>query len=119
VGDHSILSFKGHQIAESSCGPRSLLQPEELRAVIQAAPAWLVPIVSIAVSTGKRRSQVSGLRWLDLDLEHYRIMLSQTKNGESRVVYLNKAAQAAIGSLEFDLILSLLRNFFRIAVTIR
>ena len=35
-------------------------------------------------------------------LVHDRIMLSQTKNGESRIVYLNKAAQAAIGSLPFD-----------------
>ena len=33
---------------------------------------------------------------------HDRIMLSQTKNGEGRIVYLNKAAQAAIGSLPFD-----------------
>jgi len=78
------------------------LQPAELRAVIQAAPAWLVPIVAIAVSTGMRRSEVIGLRWLDLDLVHDRIMLSHTKNGESRIVYLNKAAQAAIGSLPFD-----------------
>jgi integrase len=78
------------------------LQPAELRAVIQAAPAWLVPIVAIAVSTGMRRSEVLGLRWVDLDLVHGRIMLSQTKNGESRIVYLNKAAQAAIGSLPFD-----------------
>ena len=78
------------------------LQPAELRAVIQAAPAWLVPIVALAVSTGMRRSDVLRLRWLDLDLEHDRIMLSQTKNGESRIVYLNKAAQAAIGSLPLD-----------------
>jgi integrase len=29
-------------------------------------------------------------------------MLSQTKNGESLIVYLNKAAQAAVSSLPFD-----------------
>jgi integrase len=49
-----------------------------------------------------RRSEVLGLRWLDLDLLHDRIMLHQTKNGEGRIVYLNKAAQAAVKSLTFE-----------------
>lgn len=100
-----IIPFQPSQGVKSPKVPAGrvrYLQPAELRAVIQAGPAWLGPIVAIAASTGMRRSEVLGLRWLDLDLLHDRIMLSQTKNGESRVVYLNKAAQAAIGSLSFD-----------------
>jgi integrase len=37
-----------------------------------------------------------------VDLLHDRIILSQTKNGEGRVVYLNKFAQSALESLPFD-----------------
>jgi integrase len=46
-----------------------------------------------------RRSEVLGLRWLDIDLEQNRILLRQTKNGEGRVVYLNKSGVAALRSL--------------------
>jgi integrase len=46
-----------------------------------------------------RRSELLGLRWLDVDLVHNRVMLAQTKNGEGRIVYLNKTAAAAIGSV--------------------
>jgi integrase len=75
------------------------LQPGELRVVLEAAPAWLRPIIAIAVATGMRRSEILGLRWLDIDLNGGRVLLSDTKNGESRIVYLNRLAVQAIESL--------------------
>jgi integrase len=72
------------------------LQPTELRAVLVACPEWLRPIVVLAVSTGMRRSEILGLRWLDVDQPGNRIMLPQTKNGDGRIVYLNSLAQQAI-----------------------
>jgi integrase len=78
------------------------LQPAELRAVLEASPAWLRPVVALAACTGMRRSELLGLRWLNLDLMNGRVMLSQTKNGEGRVVYLNETAKAAIRSLPSD-----------------
>jgi integrase len=75
------------------------LQPGELRAVLEASPEWLRPIVALAACTGMRRSELLGLRWLDVDLAHSRVMLVQTKNGEGRIVYLNETAKAAISSL--------------------
>lgn len=75
------------------------LQPGELRVVLEAAPAWLRPIIALAVSTGMRRSEILGLRWLDIDLNGGRALLSNTKNGESRIVYLNRLAVQAIESL--------------------
>lgn len=77
------------------------LQPTELRALMETSPEWLRPIVALAVSTGMRRSEILGLRWLDIDFQHSRIMLPQTKNGEGRIVYLNKSALAALRSLSF------------------
>jgi integrase len=49
-----------------------------------------------------RRGEILGLRWFDVDSVHDRIMLPQTKNGEGRIVYLNKSAQAVIESLPFS-----------------
>jgi integrase len=78
------------------------LQPTELKVLIEGSLEWLRPIVALAASTGMRRSEIVGLRWMDLDLFHDRIILPQTKNGEGRVVYLNRFAQSALGSLAFD-----------------
>ena len=78
------------------------LQPTELRAVLQACPEWLRPIAGLAVSTGMRRGEILGLRWLDIDRSGRRIMLPQTKNGEGRIVYLNKLAQQALGAVECE-----------------
>ena len=72
------------------------LQPTELRALLESAPEWLRPIVGLAVATGMRRSEILGLRWLDVDVAHSRIMLPQTKNGEGRIIYLNQSAAAAL-----------------------
>ncbi|GAC1435631.1 MAG: hypothetical protein NVS1B11_24350 [Terriglobales bacterium] len=75
------------------------LQLGELRTVLEFSPEWLRPIAALAVCTGMRRSELLGLRWLDVDLIHGRVMLAQTKNGEGRIVYLNESAKAAIATL--------------------
>lgn len=75
------------------------LQPTELRALLESCPEWLRPIVALAVCTGMRRGEVLGLRWLDVDLQHQRIILPQTKNGEGRIVYLNQMANTVLLSV--------------------
>jgi integrase len=76
------------------------LQPTEVRAILEDCPSWLEPIVAIAVSTGMRRSEILGLRWLDVDLVN-RCIMPQSKNGDGRIVHLNQLAQAVIRSLPF------------------
>jgi integrase len=75
------------------------LQPGELKAVVEACPEWLRPIVMLGACTGMRRSEMLGLRWLDVDFKNNRVLLPQTKNGEGRIVYLNRLAAAALGSV--------------------
>jgi integrase len=75
------------------------LQPTELRVLLEACPEWLQPIVGLAVSTGMRRSEILGLRWLDVDHVHCRLLLPQTKNGEGRIVYLNHSAMQVMEAL--------------------
>ena len=74
------------------------LQPTELRAVITACPDWLRGIVGLAAFTGMRRSEVLGLKWMNVDLAHNRLMLTATKNNEGRIVYLNRLATDVIKS---------------------
>ncbi|HEY7184170.1 MAG TPA: tyrosine-type recombinase/integrase [Blastocatellia bacterium] len=76
------------------------LQPTELKALLEGAKDGLREIVALAVSTGMRRGEVMGLRYLDIDLQNRRILLPQTKNGESRVVYLNDMAMMVLKSVE-------------------
>ena len=75
------------------------LQPTELRNLVSQAPEWLRPIIAIAASTGMRRSEILGLRWLDVDLLNARVLLPQTKNGDGRIVYLNQSALSAFYSV--------------------
>lgn len=74
------------------------LQPTELGVLLKACQEWLRPIVALAFCTGMRRGEIVGLRRLDVDLANQRVLLPQTKNGEGRIVYLNKFAMTAIES---------------------
>jgi integrase len=97
-----IVPFSAAQTVKSPRVPAGrvrYLQPTELRALLAACPEWLHPIVVLAVVTGMRRSEILGLRWLDVDILHSRIMLPQTKNSEGRIVYLNQSALAALRSV--------------------
>jgi integrase len=76
------------------------LQPTELKALLEGCRDGLREIVALAVSTGMRRGEIMGLRYLDVDLSNRRILLPQTKNGESRVVYLNDMAMMVLNSVQ-------------------
>ncbi len=78
------------------------LQPTELRALLAACPEWLRPIAALAAFTAMRRGEILGLRWLDVDLGGGRILLPQTKNGDGRVVYLNRLAADVLQSQRVD-----------------
>jgi integrase len=75
------------------------LQPTELKALLEGCRDGLREIVALAVSTGMRRGEILSLRHLDVDLSNRRILLPQTKNGDSRVVYLNEMAALVLESL--------------------
>lgn len=96
----SINPAQDVKAPKAPAGRVRYLQPTELRALLEACPDWLRPVVGLAVCTGMRRGEVLGLRWLDVDLANQRIMLPQTKNGEGRIVYLNQMAQTVLMSVE-------------------
>ena len=62
-------------------------------------------IVTLAINTGMRKSEILNLRWERIDMSadlgfNARITLYDTKNGEARGVPLNRAAITALTTLE-------------------
>ena len=90
----------GAELPRCPAGRVRYLQPGELHAVLAECPNWLRPIAGLLAFTGMRRSEVLGLRWLDIDRKGERILLRQTKNGEGRIVWLNRMACDVIDSLK-------------------
>jgi len=91
---------KAIELPKAPAGRIRYLQPTELHAVLAACPEWLRPIVGLLAFTGMRRSEVLGLRWLDIDRKGERMLLPQTKNGDARTVWLNTLACDVIDSLK-------------------
>lgn len=50
---------------------------------------WLKPLVSLALETAMRRSELLALRWADIDFNERFARLHDTKNGDSRDVPLS------------------------------
>ena len=67
---------------------------ERLLAACADGPAYLRPVVGLALATGMRQGEILGLRWPDVDLNRAHLTLHDTKNGERRGVPLAGAALA-------------------------
>ena len=80
---------------------RYLLDKEEARlreVLLVNAPAQL-PALDVALNTGMRKGEQFTLEWSQVEFERKRIHLSQTKNGSSREIPLNKTCLATLKSL--------------------
>lgn len=74
---------------------RFLSQAEKerlLKACRESRNPNLLPIVSLALITALRFSEIAGLRWRDIDFEQRKITLVRTKNGDRRVIPLTGEA---------------------------
>lgn len=76
------------------------LMPGELARIIAASESPDFPaIVTLALETGMRRSEILGLRWEHVDLKRHVAHLPLTKNGTARDVPLSPAAGALLAAL--------------------
>ncbi|GHT85867.1 integrase [Betaproteobacteria bacterium] len=64
-----------------------------------ARNTWLRPLVIFAIETAMRRGELLALRWKDVSLDAMTATLSDTKNGERRVVPLSSKALAVLRAL--------------------
>lgn len=95
---------KGVNKPKASRGRVRFLTPEErknLLAKCKNSPSKaLYPVVVIALATGARLSEITGLRWKDVDFQRKVIRLEETKNGERRAVPLAAPAYKALHDLQ-------------------
>ena len=75
------------------------LSKEECRLLLEACPAYLKPIVQTALSTGMRKDEILSLTWDRVDFTHNRIVVTLTKNGETRHVPINGALRSVLEGL--------------------
>jgi len=78
--------------AESK-GRTRFLSDDERKALLEACDQAtdtpeLKIIVLLALTTGGRRGEISGLRWQDVDLKRRRVIFVEPKNGETRAAPL-------------------------------
>ena len=67
-----------------------------LEACCALSYSQLASIITIAIETGMRRSEIMGLTWQDVDMLNRKAYLHYTKNGEDRQVPLTKRAMKTL-----------------------
>ncbi len=65
------------------------LDKEQITRLLSNCEGRLKDIVSLALNTGMRKSEIFNLKWSDIDLDVRAIYLRETKSGEGREVPIN------------------------------
>ena len=65
------------------------LSDEEERRLYASLPSWLHPVVTVALHTGLRKSELLGLRWDDVHFISGTIIVREPKSGENEHVIMN------------------------------
>ncbi|MFM7008247.1 MAG: site-specific integrase, partial [Betaproteobacteria bacterium] len=82
-----------------------VLPDEEVAKLLQALEPigsrnpWTKPAVQLALATAMRRGELLALRWENVDLQNRTAFLSDTKNGESRLVPLSTVAMQVLSDM--------------------
>ena len=69
------------------------ISQEETRGIINNTESpSLAPIVTLALATGMRLSEITLMRWENLDFQQQTLLLPDTKNGDARTIPLSTTA---------------------------
>ena len=77
---------------------RYLTDDEECR-LVAALPAWLRPLITIALHTGMRRGELLKLTWDDIDFVSGMIFVRTSKSGEGRRIPMSPTAHRTLSAL--------------------
>ena len=72
------------------------LEKEEIARLLSHCPPILRAILTVALNTGMRKSEIQNLKWRDVDFERSYISVEHTKNGEKRFIPMNEAVKKAL-----------------------
>ncbi len=99
----SVNPIAGLKPLQEPSGRTRFLSLEEIAALLKACEAsesdYLKPFVIVAMNTGMRRNEILSLTRKSVDWTNRLATLADTKNGETRHVYLNGAAYEALKAL--------------------
>jgi integrase len=99
----SINPIEGLKPLREPSGRTRFLSVEEITGLLEACDAaksaYLKPFTIVAMNTGMRRNEILSLTRKSVDWANRLAKLADTKNGETRHVYLNEAAFDAMKSL--------------------
>ncbi|MFQ5907159.1 MAG: tyrosine-type recombinase/integrase, partial [bacterium] len=87
---------KGIKMFKESPGRVRFLEPAEIDKLLKECPPYLKPIVTTALDTGLRQSEILSLRWANVNLRTRTIMVLRTKNNEPRFVPINQTLYAQL-----------------------
>lgn len=94
------------EMPKKPAGRLRYLDEAEIARLLTACRAsrnpYLAAIVTIAINTGMRKSEILGLEWERVDIATARITLYQTKAGKQRGVPMNCAVYDALTALEHE-----------------
>jgi len=76
------------------------LMPEEVQTLISNCTENIRPIVTVALHTGLRRSELLSLKWEQIDLERGILTVMDSKNGDRRDISMNKTVQDVLKGME-------------------
>ncbi len=93
-GKVRVNLLAGVKVLKVPPGRVRYLELEEIPGLLEACPAWLRPIVTIAAHTGMRRGGIIRLTRANIDKKNRLLVTEQTKNGERKAVPMNATVWA-------------------------
>jgi len=80
-------------------GRERILNPDEVRRLLDVASPELRPVLIAAIGTGMRRGEILALKWTDLDFTRGIISIRTSKSGKSRQVPMSGTVAAVLGGV--------------------
>lgn len=91
---------KGVRFLKEPPGRLRYLRADEVEALLSACPAHVRPIVVTALNTGMRKGEILNLKWAQVDLKNRKIMVTNSKNNEARVIPVNETLHRELSRLQ-------------------
>ncbi len=65
------------------------LTSEEINRLFKNCPEQFKPVVTIALNTGLRKSEIFSLKWKNIDFKNHILIVEHSKNNEKRILPMN------------------------------
>jgi len=99
VEEGTLKRIRKAKLLEESNRRLRYLCKEECQALVESCDRHLKPIITVALNTGMRKSEILFLKWDNVDLRNGFILLRETKNGERREIPINDTVRETLVSL--------------------